>query len=42
MKPEPWIIKDIGKLRKKKDKTTDEESYLALLLWYVQDAIKLT
>lgn len=42
MKPEAWIIEDIGKLRKKKDKTADEEGYLALLLWYVQDGIKLT
>lgn len=42
MKPADWIIQDIGSLRKKRNRTEHEESYLKLLLWYVQDAIKLT
>lgn len=41
MKPADWIIQDIGSLRKKANRTENEESYLKLLLWYVQDAIKL-
>ena len=41
MKPEAWVIEDIGRLRKQKIRTKDEDSYLSLLLWYVQDAIKL-
>ncbi|WNA16035.1 hypothetical protein XaC1_392 [Xanthomonas phage XaC1] len=37
MKPEQWVIDDIGAMRKKKDnRTPTEESYLELLLWYVK------
>jgi len=42
MKPEQWIIEDIGRLRKKVDKTDDEEKYLNLLVWYVQQSIPMT
>lgn len=42
MKPADWIIQDIRTLRKKTNRTEQEDSYLKLLLWYVQDAIKLT
>lgn len=41
MKPEPWIIEDIGRLRKQKVRTEEEEKYLKLLLWYVQEAMYL-
>ena len=34
MKPEAWVIEDIGRLRKQKIRTKDEDSYLSLLLWY--------
>lgn len=36
MKPEQWIIDDIGRLRKTQDRTDIENSYLELLLWYVK------
>lgn len=42
MKPEQWIIEDIGRLRKKVDKTEDEQQYLNLLVWYVQQSIPMT
>lgn len=42
MKPEQWIIEDIGRLRKKVDKTSDEQQYLNLLVWYVQQSIPMT
>lgn len=42
MKPEQWIIEDIGRLRKKSDKTDDEKQYLNLLVWYVQQSIPMT
>lgn len=41
MKPEQWIIEDIGRLRKKPNKTENEQQYLNLLTWYVQDAMHL-
>lgn len=42
MKPEPWIIEDIGNLRRNKNRTEKEDQYLALLMWYVQEALKTT
>jgi len=42
VKPEQWIIEDIGRLRKKVDKTSDEQQYLNLLVWYVQQSIPMT
>lgn len=36
MKPEDWVIKDMGTLRKKQDRTFEEEEYLKALLWYTK------
>lgn len=36
MKPEQWIIQDIGAMRKIKERTEVQQSYLDLLLWYVK------
>lgn len=36
MKPELWIIEDIRAMRGTKERTSIQESYLELLLWYVK------